>query len=156
MLQLEGNTTELCNGGNGVVGVHCSFSRGYPRKLSGTPYAPHGMRYGAYLQQDDDGTVVEVDTRPDCHDPKLANETTANCKPPVLLPLCVNNQLPALRNGETEHGCRILPVCLGMDPPGEAGVNCYSPPTLLQTSSEVRQGHRHHHKSRGDDIDEEA
>lgn len=66
--------------------------------------------------------------------------------------------LPALKTGETEHGCRVLPVCLGMNPPGEAGVSCYSPPTLIQTFSEVRHkhGHRHHHRSRDDDRDSEA
>ena len=32
----------LCDGSNGVVGVNCLASGNYPRKLTGTPYAPAG------------------------------------------------------------------------------------------------------------------
>ena len=32
----------LCNGSNGVVGADCLSSGDFPRKLTGTPYAPNG------------------------------------------------------------------------------------------------------------------
>ena len=39
----------LCNGENGVVGYDCLFSGSYPRKLTGTPYAPNGARAGNFV-----------------------------------------------------------------------------------------------------------
>ena len=42
----------MCDGSNGVVGVDCLHSRDYPRKLDGTPYAPHGDHFGSYVQLD--------------------------------------------------------------------------------------------------------
>ena len=32
----------LCDGSNGVVGMDCLASGNYPKKLTGTPYAPNG------------------------------------------------------------------------------------------------------------------
>lgn len=46
-------TLPLCDDSNGTVGVDCLHSRDYPRKLSGTQYAPHGDFYGSYLQLGD-------------------------------------------------------------------------------------------------------
>ena len=38
----------LCNGENGVVGYDCLTSGNYPRKLTGTPYAPTGAPAAAF------------------------------------------------------------------------------------------------------------
>ena len=39
----------LCNGENGVVGYDCLTSGNYPRKLSGTPYAPNGAKASTFV-----------------------------------------------------------------------------------------------------------
>lgn len=45
MLQTGAEGLPLCDDSNGTVGVDCLYSGNYPRKLSGTPFAPTGHYY---------------------------------------------------------------------------------------------------------------
>jgi hypothetical protein len=64
------NALPLCDGSNGVVGLDCLSTGGYPRKTSGRPhtpmndaYPPGHPRYASRAQMRDDGAGSDAGQR---------------------------------------------------------------------------------------------